>query len=77
MNYSTYHEQSKNDMAFEMYDTWYDRLTSVQNFSVNDAISSDYLAWQACIPSYHHAHVEVVAADHYEQFKVINPKFYK
>ena len=73
MNYSTYHEQSKNDMAFDMYDTWYHRLTAVQNFSVNDAISSDYLNWQANLDRTLH----VVAADHYEQFKVINPKFYK
>ena len=73
MNYSTYHEQSKNDMAFDMYDTWYHRLTAVQNFSVNDAISSDYLNWQASLDR----SIHVVAADHYEQFKVINPKFYK
>jgi len=73
MNYNTYHDSIKNDLSFEMYDTWYHRLTTVQNFSVNDAISSDYLNWQANLDR----DIHVVAADHYEQFKVINPKFYK
>ena len=73
MNYNTYHDSIKNDLSFEMYDTWYHRLTAVQNFSVNDAISSDYLNWQANLDR----GIHVVAPDHYEQFKVINPKFYK